>query len=232
MSTGLAGKVALVTGASRGIGRAAALSLARVGADVVVTSTREHGADDTARAVTALKRRALSTSCDVSDPASIDALLGRVQKGFGRVDILVNNAATIHRASFVETLDRDFDRVVKVNLGGPFYLIRRLAPAMVERGWGRIVNVSSISGRVGTPKLSAYCASKWGLNGLTKTIAEELDGTGVCICAVVPGSVDTDMLRDSGFTPKMSPEDVAGVICYLCAEAPKAMNGSLVEVLG
>ncbi len=232
MSTGLAGKVALVTGGSRGIGRAAALSLARAGADVVVTSTREHGADDTARAVTALKRRALSINCDVSDPASIDALLGRVQKGFGRVDILVNNAATIIRASFVETLDRDFDRVLKVNLGGPFYLIRRLAPAMVERGWGRIVNVSSISGRVGTPKLSAYCASKWGLNGLTKTVAEELDGTGVCICAVVPGSVDTDMLKDSGFAPKMSPEDVAGVICYLCAEAPKAMNGSLVEVLG
>ncbi len=232
MSTGLAGKVALVTGGSRGIGRAAALSLARAGADVVVTSTREHGADDTAREVTALKRRALSASCDVSDPASIDALLGRVQKGFGRVDILVNNAATIIRASFVETLDRDFDRVLKVNLGGPFYLIRRLAPAMVERGWGRIVNVSSISGRVGTPKLSAYCASKWGLNGLTKTIAEELDGTGVSICAVVPGSVDTDMLKDSGFAPKMGPEDVAGVICYLCAEAPKAMNGSLVEVLG
>jgi 3-oxoacyl-[acyl-carrier protein] reductase len=228
----LAGKVALVTGGSRGIGRAAALSLARAGADVVVTSTREHGADDTARAVTALKRRALSTRCDVSDPASIDALLGRIEKGFGRVDVLVNNAATIIRASFVETLDRDFDRVLKVNLGGPFYLIRRLAPPMVERGWGRIVNVSSISGRVGTPKLSAYCASKWGLNGLTKTIAEELDGTGVCICAVVPGSVDTDMLRDSGFAPKMSPEDVAGVICYLCAEAPKAMNGSLVEVLG
>jgi 3-oxoacyl-[acyl-carrier protein] reductase len=232
MSSELAGKVALVTGSSGGIGRAAALSLARAGADLVVTSTREHGADDTARAVTALKRRALSARCDVSDPESIEALIRLVQKGFGRVDILLNNAATIHRAAFVETLDRDFDQVVKVNLSGPFYLIRRLAPAMVERGWGRIVNVSSISGTVGTPKLSAYCASKWGLNGLTKAIAEELVGTGVSICAVLPGSVDTEMLKGSGFAPKMKAEDVAGVICYLCAEAPNAMNGSLVEVLG
>ena len=232
MSVALAGKVALVTGGSRGIGRAAAMSLARAGADVVVTATREHGADDTARAITALKRRALAATCDVSNPRSVDALISLIHKGLGRVDVLVNNAATIHRAKLVETLDADFDRQIQVNLCGAFYLIRRLAPPMVERGWGRIVNVSSISGTLGTPKLAGYCASKWGLNGLTKSAAAELNGSGVLVCAVLPGSVETDMLQGSGFEPKMSPEEVAGVICYLCADAPMAMTGSLVEVLG
>jgi len=232
MSAALAGKVALVTGASRGIGRAAALSLARAGADVVVTATSDHGADETARAITALKRRALAATCDVSDSHSVDALISRIHKGLGRVDVLVNNAATIHRASLVETQDAEFDRQIRVNLVGAFYLIRRLVPSMVERGWGRIVNVSSISGTVGTPKLAGYCASKWGLNGLTKSVAAELNGSGVLVCAVLPGSVETDMLKGSGFEPKMSAEDVAGVICYLCADAPMVMTGSLVEVFG
>src|SRR5262249_21294996 len=221
-----------VTGSSRGIGRAAALSLARAGADVVVTATREHGADDTARAITALKRRALAATCDVSDPRSVDALISRIHKGLGRVDVLVNNAGTVQRASMVETQDADFDRQIQVNLCGAFYLIRRLAPPMIERGWGRIVNVSSISGTLGTPKLAGYCASKWGLNGLTQSVAAELKGTGVLGCAVLPGSVAPDMLKGSGFHAKMSSEDVAGVICYLCVEAPMAISGSLVEVFG
>jgi 3-oxoacyl-[acyl-carrier protein] reductase len=97
---------------------------------------------------------------------------------------------------------------------------------------GRIVNISSISGTLGTPRLTAYCASKWGINGLTKALAAELTGTGVSVFAVMPGSVDTDMLKGSGFTPAMQPAEVANVVRYLCAEAPDAMNGSLVEVFG
>jgi 3-oxoacyl-[acyl-carrier protein] reductase len=119
-----------------------------------------------------------------------------------------------------------------VNLLGPFYLIRRIVPQMLSRKWGRIVNVSSISGTLGSPSLSAYCASKWGLNGLTKALAAELDGTGVTISAVLPGSVDTEMLKGSGLEPKMTAEDVAAVVRYLCADSPEAMNGSLVEVYG
>ena len=108
----------------------------------------------------------------------------------------------------------------------------QLLPGMLKRGQGGIVNVSSISGTLGTAQFSAYCASKWGLNGFTKALAEELKGTGVKVFAVLPGSTDTDMLRAAGFTPVMKPEDVAGVVRYLCSDAPLAMSGSLVEVFG
>jgi 3-oxoacyl-[acyl-carrier protein] reductase len=103
---------------------------------------------------------------------------------------------------------------------------------MARRGFGRVVNVSSISGTLGTPGLSGYCASKWGLNGLTQSLAEEVRGRGVLVAAVLPGSVDTDMLKGSGFVPKMTPEEVARVVRFLCTEAPVAMSGSLVEVFG
>jgi 3-oxoacyl-[acyl-carrier protein] reductase len=228
----LEGRVALVTGASRGIGRAIALQLAGAGADVVVVSSRGNGADATCREVTALKRRGISLACDVSKPEDVEQLVAHSLKAFGRVDVLVNNAGIVHRGDLAHTSDAECERVLDVNLLGPFYLIRRIVPQMLTRKWGRIVNVSSISGTLGSPSLSAYCASKWGLNGLTKALAAELDGTGVTISAVLPGSVDTEMLKGSGLEPKMTAEDVAAVVRYLCADSPEAMNGSLVEVYG
>jgi 3-oxoacyl-[acyl-carrier protein] reductase len=228
----LASKVALVTGASRGIGRAIALALAEAGADLIVTSTQERGADGTLKEIIGLKRRAVSISCDVSRPKDVERLVAEGEKAFGRIDVLINNAGTVHRASVSETSDADFDRVIGINLCGPFYLVRRVLPGMVKRGWGRVVNISSISGATGTPRLSAYCASKWGLNGLTRALAAELEGSGVSAVAVLPGSVDTDMLRGSGLKPKMTAEDVAKVVQFLCSEAPNSMNGSLVEVFG
>lgn len=228
----LSGKVALVTGASRGIGRATALALAQAGADVAIVSTTQQGAEAVREEVRKLGRRATAQACDVGKAEAVDALVVSVLETFGRVDLLVNNAGTVSFTPMSAMTDADFDRVIQVNLAGPFYLARRLVPGMVSRGQGRIVNVSSISGTLGTPRLTGYCASKWGLNGLTKAMAEELKGTGVVVMAVLPGSVDTDMLKGSGFTPAMSPEHVAGVIRYLCAEAPAAMTGSLVEVFG
>jgi 3-oxoacyl-[acyl-carrier protein] reductase len=228
----LDGKVALVTGASRGIGRAVALQLAQAGADMVLVSSRPKGADGTCREVIALRRRAISVGCDVSRPEEVDQLVAVSIKAFDRVDVLVNNAGIVHRADLARTSDADFERVISVNLLAPFYLIRRLVPQMVKREWGRVVNVSSISGTTGTPRLSAYCASKWGLNGLTKALAAELEGTGVTITGVLPGSVDTQMLKGSGLAAKMAPDDVAAVIRYLCVDSPPAMNGSLVEVFG
>ncbi len=228
----LEGKVAMVTGASRGIGRAIALQLAQAGADMVVVSSRADGADATCREVTALKRRGISLACDISKPEEVEQLVGHALKAFGHVDVLVNNAGIVHRGDLAHTSDSEFERVVAVNLLGAFYLIRRIVPQMLKRKYGRVVNVSSISGAVGSPRLSAYCASKWGLNGLTKALAAELDGTGVMIAGVLPGSVDTQMLQGSGFEPKMTAEDVAAVVRYLCADSPAAMNGSLVEVYG
>ncbi len=232
LGTPLEGRVALVTGASRGIGRAIALALADAGADLVLTSRRQRGAEQTLRDVEARGRRAIELAYDSARRDDADRLVGAAHASFGRVDVLVNNAGTIVRGSLGKTSDDDFDRVLAVNLAGPFYLCRRLVPDMVSRGFGRVVNVSSISGRMGTPGLSAYCASKWGLNGLTQALAAELTGTGVIACAVLPGSVDTEMLTGSGFEPRMSPGDVSGVVRYLCCEAPVAMNGSLVEVFG
>ncbi len=113
--------------------------------------------------------------------------------------------------------DADWDRVLAVNLSGPFYLARRCVPGMAERRWGRVINVSSISSRVGTPGMTAYCASKWGLNGFTQALAAEVKERNVLVAAVLPGSVDTDMLKGSGWEPEMNPTEVARVVTFLCA---------------
>jgi 3-oxoacyl-[acyl-carrier protein] reductase len=232
MTGRLDGRVALVTGASRGIGKAIALELAEAGADLVLCSTREHGCEPIVREVMARKRRAIGLTADVASSADCERLVRAAEEVFGRVDCLVNNAGAVRRAPVSDTSDEDYDRVLAVNLHAPFYLARRVLPGMVERGYGRIVNVSSISSRMGTPKQVSYCASKWGLNGLTQALAAELRGTGVTVSAVLPGSVDTDMLKGSGFPPMMTPAQVASVVRYLLAEAPEAMTGSLVEVFG
>jgi len=228
----LAGKVALVTGGSRGIGRAIAHALSEEGAAVAVLSTRLDGAAPVAEALRAKGAKAHAVAADVANPSALDAALSEVRRALGVVDVLVNNAGVALRRPLAETLDADFERVLAVNLAGPFYLARRLLPAMVAKGWGRLVNVSSISSTLGTAGMTAYCASKWGLNGLTRALAEEVRGRGVLVAAVLPGSTDTEMLEGSGFVPRMTAEEVAKVVRFLCAQAPLAMSGSLVEVFG
>lgn len=228
----LAGRVALVTGASRGIGRAIATALAEEGAAVAVLSTRLDGAAPVADALRAAGGRAHAVAADVASPLAVDRALAEVRRALGPVDVLVNNAGIALRRPLAETSDADFERVLAVNLAGPFHLARRLGPEMAARGWGRLVNVSSISGTLGTAQMSAYCASKWGLNGLTRALAEELKPGGVLVAAVLPGSVETDMLTGSPWRPQMTPAEVARVVRFLCAEAPLAMSGSLVEMFG
>ncbi len=228
----LTGKVALVTGASRGIGREIALALAREGADCALAATSAEAAAPTAKEISALSRRALALGCDVARPEELDRMIERTLRELARIDVLVNNAAVVHRAPLVELTDADIERVLAVNLLGPMYLCRRVVPGMLARGEGRVINVSSISGTLACPRALAYAASKWGLDGFTRSLAEEVKGRGVFVAAVLPGSVDTAMLEGSGFSPAMGPADVAGVVRYLCAEAPMAMSGSLVEVFG
>lgn len=215
----LRGRVAVVTGASRGIGRAIADALAQAGATVAGCSL--HGTATTSR-------------CDVRLAADVARFAAEVQTKHGPADIVVNNAGTVVRAALANLEEAAWDEVVDGNLKGTFLVSRAFLPGMLARQSGRIINIASISGRQGTAGLTAYCAAKHGVIGFTRALAEEVRAAGITVNAVCPGSVDTDMLRIGmpGAKPQMSPEDVAGVVLYLAAEAPLALTGSCVDVFG
>ncbi len=224
--------IGVVTGASRGIGRATAEALARRGLTVALLG-RVIG--DLQAVVSEIQRNggsAVPFECDVSDPSAIDRAAKEILRDLGAPRVLVNNAGIAERAS-IETMSNEaWNHVLAVNLTGPFLVTRAFLPAMRERARGRIVHVGSISSTLGTANLSAYCASKWGLIGLMKSLAEELRGSGLQTMAVLPGSVDTAMLKGSGFAAQMTAEDVAGTIAYAALDAPDAMNGSAIQVFG
>ena len=223
---------AVVTGASRGIGRAAALALASRGLDVALVA---RGADDLAAVAEAVARcgvAALPLRCDVTVEADVAAAAARVLERFGAPDVVVNNAGVIRRAAVHEMSLQDFRLVVDTNLTGTFLVTRALLPAMLKRGRGRLLQIASISSTLGSPRASAYCAAKWGVVGFTKSLTEELRGTGLIAMSILPGSVDTSMLEGSGFAPQMTPDDVAKTIVFAALDAPSAMNGSSLEMFG
>jgi 3-oxoacyl-[acyl-carrier protein] reductase len=215
----LDGKVAVVTGASRGIGQAAVRFLAEAGARV--TGCARHATADT-------------VACDVGNAADVDRFVADVLNRLGPPDVLVNNAGIAARGRLDETPIQTWDAVMDANLRGTFLVTRGFLPAMRARRAGRIINLASISGRQGTANLTAYCAAKHGVVGITRALAEEVREDGIAVNAVCPGSVDTEMLRVGmpGAKPDMSPSDVANVILYLAAYAPPALTGSCVDVFG
>jgi 3-oxoacyl-[acyl-carrier protein] reductase len=223
---------AIVTGAGSGIGRATAFALANRGHDLVLVGRREDALRDTERAILPLGRRTVVVRADVSKASEVEAMR-EVATALGPPDVVVNNAGILGQLARVAELpESEWDAVLATNLKGAFLVTRALLPAMLKEKRGRIVNVASISATLGTPRMSAYVASKWGVVGFTKSLAEELRGSGLQTVAVLPGSVDTAMLALSGFAPQMRAADVAGVIAYVALDAPDGVNGSAVEVFG
>lgn len=234
--------VALVTGGSRGIGRAIAERLGRDGFDVaVVASSSVSATDETCRAITAAGQRAQGYACDVSDSVQVKALVKRVQQDLGQPQVLVNNAGIIRDNVTAMINDEGFDRVMDVNLRGAFLLIRECYLGLLRQRTGSIINVSSVSGISGNAGQSNYAAAKAGLIGLTKSVARELAERGVRCNAVAPGVINTDMainlVQDDQTThiPMRRvglPEEVAGVVSFLAGSDSTYVTGTVVRVDG
>jgi 3-oxoacyl-[acyl-carrier protein] reductase len=241
MKIDLSGRTALVTGSTRGIGRAIAEALAAAGARVAVVGRDQARA---AEAAAALGGGAQGFAADVGDPASITALIENVEKALGQIDILVNNAGLTRDNILFRVKDDDWDMVLDANLRGAFLAIRATARGMIKRRWGRIINIASIVGITGNKGQANYAASKAGLIGLTKSVAKELGSRNVLVNAVAPGFIETDMT--AAMTPEAraalsgqiplerlgSPHDIAGVVTFLASDYASYITGQTFVVDG
>jgi len=221
----LDGKVAVVTGGGRGIGAAVTRKLASLGASTVVCGRKLSALKQTAEAIVRGGGRCEALECDVCELPAVEAMARRVEQTFGHVDILVNNAGIGGFGGPLHQLPPEqWDAVLNTNLRGVYYCIRAFAPTMMRAGGGHIVNISSLAGKNALPGGAAYAASKWGLNGLTYSVAEELRGHGIRVAVVCPGSVDTELSPHAGKDrgKMLQPDDVAHVVAMLVTQAPQA----------
>jgi len=221
----LAGQVSVVTGAGRGIGAAIARKLAALGATAVLLGRTKSTLDQTARAIVDAGGKTEVIPCDVTVLHQLEYAAARVDSTFGRLDILVNNAGI---GGFNEPLHNlppeEWDRILNTNLRSVYYAIRTFAPLMIRAYSGHIINISSLSGKNALPNGAAYAASKWGLNGLTYSVAEELRTHNVRASVICPGSVDTEFSPHAGKDPRkmLQPEDVAHAVAMLVTQAPQS----------
>jgi len=233
----LAGKVAIVTGGGRGIGRAVALALAGEGAAVVVSARTPSEIEEVAQAVRDLGQRALPVQADVSQEGDVAAMVDQTLRVFGRADILVNNAAVnLPDRNVVDLTLAEWNRVLAVNLTGAFLCSKAVLPAMIEQRSGKIVNISSIGGRSGAAGRSPYRAAKSALINFTQCLAAEVKRYGIDVNAVCPGGTDTRMLRDidhaRGRSGLMRPEEIAAVVLFLASPDSSAITGTAVDAFG
>jgi 3-oxoacyl-[acyl-carrier protein] reductase len=225
LPTPLAAQVAVVTGAGRGIGKAIALKLAELGARTVLCGRSREALDETAAAIQANGGQASIIECDVTDLASVESLADRIERGFHRVDILINNAGIGGSGGPLHQLaPENWDRVLNTNLRGVYYCIRSLAPIMIKARNGHIINISSLAGKNALPNGAAYAASKWGLNGLTYSVAEELRPHNIRVAVICPGSTNTDFSPHPGKNNEkmLQASDVAHVVVMLVTQAPNS----------
>jgi NAD(P)-dependent dehydrogenase (short-subunit alcohol dehydrogenase family) len=229
-------RVAIVTGGGRGIGKAIAQGFAREGARVVVTARTAGEIADVAHEIVLAGGEAIGVVCDVSDELNVQQMVDEAISQWGRIDILVNNAAT--NLPNIDVVDMDPDawrRVVDVNLTGPFLCARAVLPKMIEQGSGSIVNISSIGGRHGSKGRGPYRAAKAGLINLTETLAAENFSHGVRVNCVCPGGVETEMLRVIGASldrQLMTPDEMANVVLYLASDDSSAVTGTSIDAFG
>jgi 3-oxoacyl-[acyl-carrier protein] reductase len=237
----LDGKVAMVTGSTRGIGRAIAHALAEAGAKVAVMGRDQAKAEQAAGEI---GHGAQGFACDVANEDSVNAAVAAIEKALGPVDVLVNNAGVTKDNVFLRLTDADWDTVLEANLKGAFRTIRAASRGMMKKRWGRIINVSSVVGLIGNKGQANYAASKAGLLGLTRSIARELASRGITVNAVAPGFIDTDMTAN--LTPEQrealakqiplerlgKPEDVAAAVLFLASETSAYITGQVLVVDG
>jgi 3-oxoacyl-[acyl-carrier protein] reductase len=224
-SQALAGQVAVVTGAGRGIGAAIARKLASLGATTVLCGRTQTTLDATARTIVEAGGKTEVIPCDVTLVHQVEYAAARVDSTFGRVDILVNNAGVGGFTDLLHELaPEEWDRILNTNLRSVYYTIRAFAPMMIRAFSGHIINISSLSGKNALPRGAAYAASKWGLNGLTYSVAEELRGHNIRASVICPGSVETELSPHEGKDPTkmLQPEDVAHAVAMLVTQTPQS----------
>ncbi|MGB3308968.1 MAG: 3-oxoacyl-[acyl-carrier-protein] reductase [Nodosilinea sp.] len=243
-SPSLEGQVAVVTGASRGIGRAVAIALAAAGAKVVVNYARSStAAEEVVAAIVEGGGSAIAIQADVSKVDQVDSLISGTLEKFGRVDILVNNAGITRDTLLLRMKPEDWQAVIDLNLTGVFLCTRAVAKLMLKQRSGRIINIASVAGQMGNPGQANYSAAKAGVIGFTKTVAKELASRGVTANAVAPGFIETDMTGDLSNTEEIlkfiplgrfgQPEDIAGMVKFLVADPAAAyITGQVFNVDG
>jgi len=221
----LAGQVAVITGAARGIGAAIARKLAALGSTAVLLGRTQSTLDETSRAILEAGGKTEVIPCDVTELHQLEYASARIDSTFKRLDILVNNAGVGGFSDQLHNmLPEDWDRILNTNLRGVFYGIRVFAPLMIRAYSGHIINISSLAGKNALPNGAAYAASKWGLNGLTYSVAEELRPHNIRVSVICPGSVDTELSPHAGKDPNkmLQADDVAHTVAMLVTQAPQS----------
>ena len=227
----LGGQVAIITGGGRGIGAAIARSLAKLGATPVLCGRGRATLDSAAKTIREATGKAEVIPCDVTNLESVESVAKRVEALFGRADVLVNNAGMGGFDGPLHQLPPDaWDQILNTNLRGVYYAIRAFAPLMIRAGSGHIINISSIAGKNALPNGAAYAASKWGLNGLSYSVAEELRGHNIRVSVICPGSTNTDLSPHAGKDPAkmLQPEDVAHAVEMLLTQSTQSFMSEII----
>jgi len=237
-------KVALVTGAAQGIGRAVALVLARNGADIVVSDINLEKAEETAKEIEGIGPKAMAIRVNVANPGDVEGMVDAVLERFGRIDILVNNAGIARDKLILRMTEEDWDAVLNINLKGTFNCTKAVVKQMSKQRSGKIVNIASVSGEMGNPGQANYSASKAGVIGFTKTIAREFAQRGINVNAIAPGYIQTPMTEALPEKAKEElkrmipverlgqPEDVAEAVLFLVSESSSYITGHVLNVNG